>query len=100
MAFLSAFFFRNRKGKVKIPYFIGLFVLAMAASTYIPFVQSCSRVVVNIAKSGLTLTLFLIGCGLSNKVLQAVGFKPLVQGIVSWVLISGVALWAVMVLAR
>jgi len=99
VAFISSFIFKNRGGKIKIPYFIGLFILAMIANTYLPVVQSISMYLVAIARSGLTLTLFLIGCGLSRKVLQSVGFKPLVQGVVLWVLISCSALWAVLYFA-
>ncbi|MEO6870355.1 MAG: putative sulfate exporter family transporter [Ginsengibacter sp.] len=95
VAFLSTFLFKNKKSKVKIPYFIGLFILAMILNTYIPFVQEYNHYVVNLAKSGLTLTLFLIGCGLSAKVLKSVGYKPLMQGIILWALISVAALWAV-----
>ena len=99
VAFISSFIFKNRGGKIKIPYFIGLFILAMIANTYLPLVQSISSYLVAIARSGLTLTLFLIGCGLSRKVLQSVGFKPLVQGVVLWILISCSALWAVLYFA-
>ena len=95
VAFFSTFIFKNKGTKIKIPYFIGLFVLAMFANTYIPFVQEYSSYLTTIAKSGLTLTLFLIGCGLSRKVLLSVGYKPLLQGIVLWVFISVTALWAV-----
>jgi len=95
VAFFSTFIFKNKGTKIKIPYFIGLFVLAMIANTYIPFVQEYSSYFTTIAKSGLTLTLFLIGCGLSRKVLLSVGYKPLLQGIVLWAFISITALWAV-----
>lgn len=98
VAFFSTLIFKNKGGKIKIPYFIGLFVLAMVLNTYIPFVQKYSHFLTGFAKAGLTLTLFLIGCGLNGKVLQSVGFKPLLQGIVLWVIISASALWAVMVL--
>jgi len=100
VAFVSTLFFSNKTSKVKIPYFIGLFVLAMMANTYIPGIKIFSRYAVVIAKSGLTLTLFLIGCGLSRKVLQSVGFKPLIQGILLWAGISAAALWAVLSLAQ
>lgn len=100
VAFLSTFVFKNKGSKIKIPYFIGLFVLAMIANTYVPFVQQYSHYITGFAKAGLTLTLFLIGCGLNRKLLQSVGFKPLVQGVVLWVLISAAALWAVVSLAQ
>ena len=98
IAFLSTLIFKNKGGKIKIPYFIGLFILAMVVNTYVPFVQQYSHFLTAIAKAGLTLTLFLIGCGLSGKVLRSVGFKPMIQGVVLWIIISLAALWAVIVL--
>jgi uncharacterized integral membrane protein (TIGR00698 family) len=94
VSFLSTFIFKNKGGKIKIPYFIGLFVLAMIINTYVPFVQQYSHYVTALAKAGLTLTLFLIGCGLNRKLLQSVGFKPLIQGVVLWIVISATALGA------
>ena len=83
------------KKKVKVPLFIGFFIVAMVLNTYIPIVQEYGHYVVDIAKAGLTLTLFLIGCGLNAKVLRAVGIRPFVQGVVLWVLIAGAALWSI-----
>lgn len=88
VAFLSTLFFKNKNSKIKLPYFIGLFVLALIANTYIPAVQKISSYVVDLSKAGLTLTLFLIGCGLSRQSLKSVGVKPLVQGIILWCMIS------------
>ncbi|WP_345954607.1 putative sulfate exporter family transporter [Mucilaginibacter sp. PAMB04168] len=99
IAFLSTFLFKNNSKKVAIPYFIGLFILAMIANTYLPLVKLISPYMVMIAKAGLTLTLFLIGAGLSRQVLASVGFKPLLQGVVLWILISTSALYAIMHLA-
>ncbi|MBG6110193.1 putative integral membrane protein (TIGR00698 family) [Flavobacterium sp. CG_9.10] len=96
VAFLATVFFKNKGTKIKIPYFIGLFVLAMIANTYLPIVQKYSSYLTGLAKAGLTVTLFLIGCGLSRKVLLSVGYKPLLQGVVLWFLISAVALWAIL----
>lgn len=100
VAFLSTFIFKNKDSKVKIPYFIGLFVLAMIANTYIPFIQQYNHYLTNIAKAGLTLTLFLIGCGLNRKTISSVGFKPLIQGVILWVIIATAALWAVTTLTN
>ncbi|WP_409025011.1 YeiH family protein [Flavobacterium sp.] len=95
IAILSTFIFKNKETKIKIPYFIGLFILAMIANTYFPLVQNYSQYITSFAKATLTLTLFLIGCGLSRKVLVSVGYKPLVQGIVIWIIISVSTLWAI-----
>lgn len=95
IAFLSTFLFKNKGSKIKIPWFIGLFVLAMITNTYIPALQHLNHYLTGIAKAGLTLTLFLIGCGLNRTLILSVGFRPLLQGIILWGIISASALWAV-----
>jgi len=100
VAFMSTFIFKNESKKITIPYFIGLFILAMLAFTYVPVVSKLSPYIIGIAKAGLTLTLFLIGAGLSRKVLSSVGFKPLLQGVALWSAISVAALYSVIHLAK
>ena len=95
ISLLSIVIFKNKESKVKIPYFIGLFVLAMLANSYIPVVSQFSSYITTIAKIGLTITLFLIGCGLSMKVISAVGIKPLLLGIILWICISATSLWVI-----
>jgi len=99
VTFISSFAFKNKSKKVSAPWFIALFIIALLANTYIPVVALVGGFLTTIAKVGLTLTLFLIGAGLSRTVLQSVGVKPLLQGLVLWISISGVALYAVMHLA-
>ena len=99
-AFLSTLMFKNQSKKIKVPYFMGLFILAMLANTYFPAVRLISPALISIAKAGLTLTLFLIGAGLSRKVLSSVGLRPLLQGILLWITVSVAALYAIMHLTR
>ena len=68
----------------------------MIANSYISVVSLVGPSIVAIAKAGLTLTLFLIGAGLSKKVLMSVGVKPLVQGVVLWIAISLGSLYAIL----
>ena len=42
-----------------------------------------------VARIGLTVTLFLIGSALSRKSLAAVGFRPLILGVMLWILDLG-----------
>lgn len=92
VALITASLFENKKSKIKIPYFIGLFVLAMLLNTFVPQTVIVAPYFVSIAKTGLTVTLFLIGAGLNWKILKMVGFKPLLQGILLWGFIAIAAL--------
>ncbi len=83
------------KSKVKVPWFIALFCLAAAASTYLPRLQVFFAGVNHLGKAGLTATLFLIGTSLSKRTLKAVGVRPLVQGVALWVAVAGLSLAAI-----
>lgn len=89
-------FFKKGKKKISIPYFILFFILAMIAVTFVPIIQSFSSYIVMIAKKGLTLTLFLIGTGMTKESLKTVGFKPLLLGVGLWVLVLVSSLLIVM----
>lgn len=95
IALITTFVFKSKSSKIKIPYFIGLFVLAMLINTYVPQVATYSPSIVAAAKIGLTLTLFLIGSGLNFNTLKSVGFKPLFQGILLWAFITIASLGAI-----
>jgi uncharacterized membrane protein YadS len=92
LALLTAVFFKEGKQKIKIPWFIGFFILAMLVNTYVPGIAKISPVLVKIAKAGLVLTLFLIGAGLSRKTIKSVGIKPLIQGVLVWLAIASASL--------
>ncbi|HXG84930.1 MAG TPA: putative sulfate exporter family transporter [Pyrinomonadaceae bacterium] len=98
VALLFSFFYRGKKTKIAVPYFIFLFLLATVIRTYAPenFPAGVFDSLVFLAKTGLTVTLFLIGASLSREVLRKVGVRPLVQGVVLWLIISIVSLWAVL----
>lgn len=96
VALITAVVFKNKTGKVKIPYFIGLFILAMICNTYFSSVAIAAPYLVSIAKIGLTVTLFLIGAGLNSNVLKSVGLLPLLQGVLLWISIAVGTLVAIM----
>jgi len=96
VSLVTAAAFKSGKGKIKIPWFIFIFILAIIANTYWTGISALSPYLVYIAKAGLTLTLFLIGSGLHYQTLRSVGVMPLLQGILLWIAISCAALYAVM----
>lgn len=97
LAFVSAFVFRTKGKRASIPWFIVWFVVAMLINTYFNLPQIITTNIVFIAKKLLTVTLFLIGCGLSLSALKKVGVKPLLLGIILWIVISVTTLLVVMV---
>jgi len=96
VALITAVVFKNKTSKLKIPYFIGFFILAMICNTYFSPITKVAPYLVTIAKAGLTVTLFLIGAGLSRNVLKSVGMMPLLQGIILWVCIAVGTLLAIL----
>lgn len=83
------------RAKVKVPWFIVLFVGASVMSTYLVRFAPLYRHMNSLGKAGLTATLFLIGTSLSKKTLRQVGVAPLVQGVVLWVLVGCASLAAI-----
>lgn len=92
LAIATSFIFKSKGQKISIPWFIFFFVLAMIVNTYVLNLSETGALIgagINsIARKTLTITLFFIGSSLSRDVLKAVGIKPLVQGILLWVVIS------------
>jgi uncharacterized integral membrane protein (TIGR00698 family) len=101
VALLFAFIYRKSakggKAKVAIPWFIFLFIAAAAVRSYVPaaFPPSIFDSIQNLAKAGMTLTLFLIGASLSRETLKKFGYTALFEGVLLWIVISTVSLWAV-----
>ena len=95
ISLLSAVLFKSSGKKISIPWFIFFFILAMLANTYLPFVSTFGPAINSISKTALVVTLFLIGAGLSVEKIKSVGWKPLILGIVLWVIVSVLSLVAV-----
>lgn len=92
MAIATSFIFKSKGQRISIPWFIFFFILAMVFNTYVlgttPVGQAIGAGINDFARKMLTVTLFFIGASLSRDVLKSVGIKPLVQGVLLWVVIS------------
>jgi uncharacterized integral membrane protein (TIGR00698 family) len=86
---------RGAKAKIQWPWFIGLFCMAAVCNTYLPAGAPAYALAVKLAKIGLTITLFLIGTGLSVATIKRVGPRPLLQGIILWLIVSVGSLWLI-----
>ena len=79
-------------GKGKKPWFILGFLLMAALVTWVPQFQVAGHMVEAVARKCLVATLFLIGSNLTIRTLQNVGMRPLIQGLLLWLLVSAVTL--------
>lgn len=96
LALITMVIFRDKNSKISIPWFIFLFILAMVINTYLPLPSALTATLVYLAKKGLVLTLFLIGAGLSVKMIKAVGVKPFVLAVLLWIVIGVSSFFVVM----
>ena len=89
LALATSFIFKSEGKKVSIPWFILWFIVAILMNTYVlDSVPEVGKAISGLARKGLIITMFFIGASLSTDVLKAVGVKPLVQGVLLWLVIS------------
>lgn len=88
LSLLTMWLFKGKSNRIKIPWFIGGFVLAILVNTYLPIPEVITNTITLTAKAGLHLTLFLIGSTLSYETLRNVGVKPLIFSVLLWIGIS------------
>jgi uncharacterized membrane protein YadS len=65
-----------------------LFVLAAVLNSVVPSGAPVFHSLYTAGKIGLTATLFLIGCGVSRTTLREVGARPMIQGVLLWIVVA------------
>lgn len=93
LALVTSVIFRSEGKKISIPWFILFFIVAMLINTYLlaDFPQ-IGKFIAGIARKGLIITMFFIGASLSIDVIKSVGIRPLMQGVLLWIIISAASL--------
>jgi uncharacterized integral membrane protein (TIGR00698 family) len=89
LALATSVIFKNGGKKISIPWFILWFIVAVLLNTYVlDSVPEVGKAISGLARRGLIITMFFIGASLSTDVLKTVGVKPLLQGVLLWLVIS------------
>jgi uncharacterized integral membrane protein (TIGR00698 family) len=86
---------KGSRSSVQIPWFILLFCLAAVINTYGPQDPRLSQMFFHLGRLGLTVTLFLIGTGISRGILAQLGWRPLILGVLLWILVGVVSLYGI-----
>jgi uncharacterized integral membrane protein (TIGR00698 family) len=97
LSFVSMLFFRkDANRKISIPWFIFLFILAMLANTYLAIPAGLLKGIGIASHKMLSMTLFLIGSGLSIQSIRNVGIKPVAMGLILWAAIMTATLLVIL----
>lgn len=88
VSLLSMFLFKSKDGKIKIPWFILFFIIAILLNSYLNLPAVLTQSITGISKRLLIVCLFLVGTTLSIKDIRQTGFKPFLLGISLWIFIS------------
>ncbi len=88
LSIFSMFLFKTKGEKIKIPYFIILFIVAIIINSYHILPEPTTHFIVLMSKRLLIITLFLLGSTISIKDLKSTGKKPIVLALTLWVFIS------------
>ena len=83
------------KTRIQWPWFILFFCLAAVANTYLFPGARAYQFLSGAGKLMLVITLFLIGASLSPATLRSVGPRPLLQGILLWIVVAVTSLLAI-----
>jgi len=84
--------FLKSKARIQWPWFILFFCFAALLNTLLPSYSGAFGALNHLGRIGLTVTLFLIGTGLNKKTLAKVGVRPLLQGLILWVIVGSTTL--------
>jgi len=84
--------FLKSKARIQWPWFILLFCFAALLNTLLPSYNGAFRTLNHLGRIGLTVTLFVIGTGLNKQTLAKVGVRPLVQGLILWLIVGSTTL--------
>lgn len=86
---------KRSSAKIRWPWFILWFVVAAVLNTYLPAGAGVFHGLSTLGRIGLTLTLYLIGSGISRATLKQVGIRPLLQGVILWAIVASLSLWLI-----
>jgi uncharacterized membrane protein YadS len=86
---------RTGRKSIEWPWFILFFLVAAMLRSYVPALDPVYPWLSQAGRIGLTVTLFLIGTGMSRASLRQVGIRPFIQGVLLWIIVAVSSLLAI-----
>lgn len=84
----AASWFRRKDVKVRYPWFIPFFCLAVLLNSHVEFARPLFERLHHVSRLGLSVTLFLIGSGISLAALRKVGARVMLLAVALWYLVA------------
>jgi uncharacterized membrane protein YadS len=85
---LTSIVFKKQSSASVFPYFILFFIIASVINSYTTAIPAAlTQQILKFSKIGFSVTLYLIGMGISVKAIKEVGARPLLQGVLLWIFI-------------
>src|SRR5579875_269365 len=83
---------RRSQVRIHLPWFILFFCLAALLNTWLAGLHPLSTRLAALGRMGLAVTLFLIGTGITRRTIQQTGVRPMIQGVLLWIVIGSASL--------
>ncbi|HEX3436628.1 MAG TPA: putative sulfate exporter family transporter [Pseudacidobacterium sp.] len=81
--------------RIHLPWFILFFCIAAVMNSYLPQLHLAYASAYRLGKLGLAVTLFLIGSGITRQTLKETGARPMLQGLLLWIVVATLSLVAI-----
>ncbi|MFP5492062.1 MAG: YeiH family protein [Bacteriovoracia bacterium] len=88
LTLMAGIIVKSNNRRFSIPWFIVAFLLVSVLFTFIDMPSSVKIGTVQVCKLGFALTMFLIGLTCNLQLLKTVGVRPLVFGLLMWIIVS------------
>ncbi len=83
---------KGSKNKTKIPWFLLFFLFAALTRSILPSLNSSWDLLAQGGKILMTMSLFMVGAGLTRATIKNVGLRPLLMALILWIIVAGVTL--------
>jgi uncharacterized integral membrane protein (TIGR00698 family) len=85
---VAAAMFRRRDVQVRYPWFILLFCVAVLLNSHLELARPLFERIHQVSRLGLSVTLFLVGSGISTSSLRKLGARVMLQAVALWYLVA------------
>ncbi len=84
------------RARIQLPWFILIFCIAVLFASLLPGLQPEYLQLARLGRLGLAVTLFLIGTGITRATVRDAGARPMIQGVLLWVVVASASLFLIL----